>query len=196
MKRKPSFYIQPFAPAGLFLLFFAMEAAPRTAIISSVAVHEISHLIAARFCRQMCEKVILTPFGINLGFSPPKTYLREMAVALAGPIASFLFAYIGFLRGGIFGENVFLFSALFGIMNLIPLPSFDGYHAIYAGMAILFGNIVAEKLVGAVSVICLFLVWIISVYILFYSGVNFVLLVFSAYIFAAAVMKKECLGHF
>lgn len=191
MKKRPSFYINPFAPAGLFLLFFAFGKNERAAVLSSVTVHELSHLVAAYLAGQKCRSVTLTSFGINLGFTPPKTYINEIAIAAAGPFSSLFYAFTGYKCGGAFGYEVFMFSALFGIMNLIPLPSFDGYHILYGALSLLFKESTAQKAVYTVSLICLFIVWMISVYILFYSGINFVLLLFSSYVFAVAVIKKD-----
>ena len=48
--KKFSFRVEPFAPAGLFLLFFSWEPAARAAVIASVLAHELSHLAAAKLC--------------------------------------------------------------------------------------------------------------------------------------------------
>lgn len=190
--KKISFRIEPFAPTGLFLLFFSWEAVARTAVISSVLVHELSHLAAAKMHRGSVESVSITAFGIALGFSPPKTYGEEIFTAAAGPAASFLFAALGHARGGAFGREVFVFSLFLGLMNLIPLASFDGSRIVTATLAMLFGEYAAQKASAALSYFFLFLAWVVSVYILFYSGVNFALLIFCAYIFVFTVIKKDC----
>jgi len=190
--KKISFHIEPFAPTGLFLLFFSWEAAARTAVITSVLVHELSHLAAAKMYGGNTESVSLTAFGISLGFAPPKTYGEEIFVAAAGPAASFLFAALGHARGGAFGGEVFVFSLFLGLMNLIPLASFDGNRIITALISLLFGQGAARAVSAALSYAFLFLAWVISIYILFYSGANFALLLFCAYIFVFTVIKKDC----
>lgn len=190
--KKISFRIEPFAPTGLFLLFFSWEAVARIAVISSVLVHELSHLAAAKMHGGRVESVSITAFGISLGFTPPKTYGEEIFTAAAGPAASFLFAALGHARGGDFGGEVFVFSLFLGLMNLIPLASFDGNRIVTATLALLFGEYAAQKASAALSYFFLFLAWVVSVYILFYSGVNFALLIFCAYIFAFTVIKRDC----
>lgn len=190
--KKISFRIEPFAPTGLFLLFFSWEAVARIAVISSVLVHELSHLAAAKMHGGRVERVSITAFGISLGFSPPKTYGEEIFTAAAGPAASFLFAALGHARGGDFGGEVFVFSLFLGLMNLIPLASFDGNRIVTATLALLFGEYAAQKASAALSYFFLFLAWVVSVYILFYSGVNFALLIFCAYIFVFTVIKRDC----
>ena len=48
--KKISFRVEPFAPTGLFLLFFSWESAARAAVIASVLAHELAHLAAAKMC--------------------------------------------------------------------------------------------------------------------------------------------------
>ncbi len=190
--KKFSFRIEPFAPAGLFLLFFSWEPAARAAVITSVLAHELSHLAAAKICGERVESARLTAFGISLGFSPPKSYGEEAFVAAAGPAASFILAYLGRVRGGAFGGEVFVFSLFLGLLNLIPLASFDGSRITSALLSLLFGESAARKATEVLSYAFLFLAWVVSVYIFFYSGVNFALLLFCAYIFVFTVVKKDC----
>ena len=190
--RKISLYVEPFAPTGLFLLFFSWELYARMAVITSVLVHELSHYAAMKMYGGRVERVRITAFGIGLGFSPPKTYPEEMFVAAAGPAASFAYSAIGYFDGGDFGREVFVFSLFLGIINMLPLASFDGNRIIKAFISMLLGVEVAEKVSNALSIMFLFTTWVIAVYILFYSGVNISLLLFCAYIFIFAVVKKDC----
>jgi Zn-dependent protease len=190
--RKISFYVEPFAPSGIFLLLFSWGVYERAAVIVSVTVHELAHFAAMKLYGGRVESVRLTAFGISLGFSAPKTYAEEIFVAAAGPLASFLCAFMGYVRGGGFGDNVFLFSLFLGIINMIPIASFDGSRIIKSSVAHFFGISAAEKTADALSFSFLFFIWVIAVYILFYSGVNFVLLLFCAYIFVFTVIKKDC----
>ena len=190
--KKFSFRVDPFAPAGLFLLFFSWEPAARAAVVASVMAHELSHLAAAKICGERVESARLTAFGISLGFSPPHSYGEEAFVAAAGPAASFALALLGRARGGAFGSEVFVFSLFLGLLNLIPLASFDGNRIVSALLSLAFGEGAARAVSSALSYTFLFLAWVVSVYILFYSGANFALLLFCAYIFVFAVVKKDC----
>lgn len=190
--RKISFYIEPFAPAGLFLLFFSWESAARTAVICSVLAHELSHLAAMKLCCGRVERVRITAFGISLGFSAPKTYGEELFVAAAGPLASFAFAALGHFCGGAFGGEAFSFSLFLGLINLLPFEGFDGGRIIFAAFAFLFGERTGACVCRALSYASLFAAWVLAVYIFFYSGVNFALLLFCAYIFVFTVIKKDC----
>lgn len=191
--KKISFYIEPLAPAGLFVLLFVCESTVRVSIISSVLVHEAAHLLAALFCGEKTKSVRITPFGISLGFTNPKTYGEEAFVAFCGPLASIIYALFGYFRGGAFGTEVLLFSSFLGIMNILPFPTFDGFCILRALLSRIFGCNAAQRVMHAISLVFLFAAWMLSVYILFYSGANFALLLFCAYIFAFTVIKKDCI---
>ena len=190
--KKISFYVEPFAPSGLFLVIFSWEPCRSTAVLTSVLVHELAHFAAMKMCGGTLESIRITAFGINMGFSLPKTYSEECFVAAAGPIISFVYAYIGCLRGGKFGQEVFVFSLLLGLVNMIPIASFDGSRILKSAIASLCGIDAAEKAANAVSAFFLLVIWVVAVYILFYSGANFALLLFCAYIFIFTVIKKDC----
>jgi membrane-associated protease RseP (regulator of RpoE activity) len=190
--KKISFYVEPFAPAGLFLLLFSWDAVTRAAIVASVLAHELSHLAAMKMCAGKVEGVRLTAFGISLSFSAPKTYAEEIFVAAAGPVSSFAFAALGYFRGGAFGEQAAVFSLFLGILNLLPIASFDGHRILSGALCLAFDSEVSEKVMYAVSLFFLFVLWLAAVYILFYSGANFVLLLFCAYIFVFSVIKRDC----
>ena len=190
--KKISFYIEPFAPAGLFLLFFSWESVARTAVICSVLVHEAAHLAAARMFGSKVRSVRITAFGISLGFDAPKTYGEEALTAAAGPAASFAFAALGHFCGGAFGAQALSFSLFLGLINILPFEGFDGGRIIYAAASAAFGERAGLRAVNALSCACLFFAWVLAVYIFFYSGVNFALLLFCAYIFVFGVIKKDC----
>lgn len=190
--KKVSLYVEPFAPAGLFLVVFSWEPCRSIAVLTSVFVHEMAHFTAMKMCGGALESIRITAFGINMGLSMPKTYAEECFVAAAGPIASFAYAWIGFVRGGAFGDEAYIFSLLLGLVNIIPIASFDGSRILRSIVASILGIDAAEKAVSAVSALFLLAIWVISVYVLFYSGVNFALLLFCAYIFIFTVIKKDC----
>ena len=190
--KKISFYIEPFAPAGLFLLLFSRDSFRSIAVLTSVLVHELAHFTAMKMCGGRVESIRVTAFGINLGLSSPKTYVEEVFVAAAGPISSFAYAWIGQVRGGAYGTEVFIFSLLLGLINMIPIASFDGSRIFKATVACLFGVSAAEKAANAASTCFLLVIWVMAIYILFYSGANFALLMFCTYIFIFTVIKRDC----
>ncbi len=189
--KRPKIYIEPFAPAGLFLLLFATDDITRTATLSSVLVHELGHLAAAMLCRARCESIRVTAFGLSLSFTGIKTYRAELATAIAGPFISVVYALTAYCLGDICVEQICFFSLFFGMMNLLPLPTFDGYRAAVAISSLIFGEEKASKICSVLSSVCLFFVWMLAVYVLFYSGVNITLLLFSVYIFAAEMVKRK-----
>jgi Zn-dependent protease len=100
--------------------------------------------------------------------------------------------FFGARAGRHFRRRGLRFSLFLGILNLIPLASFDGSRIATALLSLLFGEEAARAVSAVLSYTFLFLAWVVSVYVLFYSGANFALLLFCVYIFVFTVIKKDC----
>ena len=81
-------------------------------------------------------------------------------------------------------------SLLLCFLNLLPIATLDGGRVLKSVLAILFGEAVAERILQITTALCLVLLWIFSLYIFFYSGINITLLVFSSYLFSYLILKK------
>ena len=186
-------------------------------IVFALSIHETAHGYAAWKCGDntaynlgrlslnpakhidLMGTIAMLVFGFGWAKPVPvntrnfRNHKRGMAItAAAGPLASFALAALGRVRGGAFGGEVFVFSLFLGLLNLLPLASFDGSRILRASLSLLFGESAARAISSALAYAFLFLAWIVSVYILFYSGANFALLLFCAYIFVFTIVKKDC----
>ncbi len=182
--------VHPFAAAGLFLLFFA---APRTyafAVFSSVLLHEAGHLTAALLLRKRLNGIKIVPTGINLELSAASSYTEEFLIASAGPIMNLLYALLSFLLPREISETVRGISLVLACINLLPLSPLDGGRTVYALVSQLFGERAARSLGQITNLFLLSALWVLSLYIFFYSGANFTLLLFCAYLFSYIVVKK------
>ena len=81
-------------------------------------------------------------------------------------------------------------SVLLGTINLLPLAPLDGGRILAALLTPLCGADVCQVISDFCSLILLALLWVISLYIFFYSGINFMLLLFCSYLFSYIVLKK------
>lgn len=124
----------------------AIDADPPTAwslgliasllLFGSVLVHELAHSLVARALGLDARSIVLFLFGgvSNLGGEAQRP-LVEFAVAIVGPITSFLLAGLAWLATGLVGDDA-RFVALFaylsvvnfllGAFNLIPGFPLDG----------------------------------------------------------------------
>ena len=190
MKRTLRFSVHPFAAAGLFLLLCASPRAYAFAVLSSVLLHELGHTAAALFLHKKPLAVRIMPTGINIALPPPRSYTEEFLIASAGPLMNLLYAgFCELLPYGI-GGTVRGVSLLLGTLNLLPLAPLDGGRIVSALLTPLFGSGISGAISDFCSLVLLALLWVISLYIFFYSGVNCMLLLFCTYLFSYIVLKK------
>ena len=190
MKKRLELSVHPFAAAGLFILLFASPAEYAFAVLSAVFLHELGHTAAALLLHKKIEGVRLMPTGINIALSAPSSYAEEFYIAAAGPLINFLYAMAAvFLPYGA-DAAVRQITLLLGTLNLLPLAPLDGGRMLAALTAPLFGEETARTVSVLCSLVFLSLLWVLALYIFFYSGVNFMLLLFCAYLFSYIVLKK------
>ena len=190
MKKISRISVHPFAAAGLFLLLFASPPSYAYAVLSSVILHEMGHTLMAGFFHKKPLSVRIVPTGISILLPSASSYAEEFLIAAAGPLMNLLYALLcRFLPYGI-GGTVRGVSLLLAAVNLLPLSPLDGGKMLSALLSPLFGTEISARLSEFFSLLLLTLLWILSLYIFFYSGVNFMLLLFCAYLFAYIVLKK------
>ena len=184
------FSVHPFAAAGLFLLFFAAPRAYAFAVISSVLLHEMGHATAALLLGRQIREIKLVPAGISIGLASPASYREEFLIAAAGPLMSLLYAAASLLMPPSLGATVRTVTLLLACLNLLPILTLDGGRMNFAWLSSLFGEDIARRALTATTSLCLAVLWVFSLYIFFYSGVNFTLLLFCAYLFSYLIVKK------
>ena len=190
MKRISRFSVHPFAAAGLFLLLFASPPSYAFAVLSSVILHELGHTLMAGFFHKKPLSVRIMPTGISILLSPASSYAEEFLIAAAGPLMNFFYALLcGLLPYGVRG-TVRGVSLLLAALNLIPLAPLDGGRMLSSFLSPIFGTEISSRISDFFSLLLLAFLWMLSLYVFFYSGVNFTLLLFCAYLFSYIVLKK------
>ncbi len=190
MNRISRFSVHPFAAAGLFLLLFASPPSYAFAVLSSVILHELGHTLMAGFFRKKPLSVRIMPTGISILLSSASSYTEEFMIAAAGPLMNLFYALLcGFFPYGV-GGTVRAVSLLLATINLIPIAPLDGGRILSALLSPFFGSEFSARILDFFSLLLLALLWILSLYVFFYSGVNFTLLLFCAYLFSYIVLKK------
>ena len=184
------FSVHPLAAAGFFLLLFASPREYAFAVFTSVLLNEIGHAVMAHLFRGTIKGIRLMPTGIGITLSPAASYREEFAVAMAGPLMNLLLIAIAPLFPPAPSETIRSISAVLMAVNLLPIETLDGGRMLFAFLSHTFGENAAKKILSCTTVIILSLLWILSLYIFFYSGVNFMLLLFCAYLFSYLFIKK------
>ena len=103
---------------------------------------------------------------------------------------NFLYAAVCELLPYGVGGTVRGVSLLLGMLNLLPLAPLDGGRILSALLSPLFGSEICGVISEFCSLILLALLWVLSLYIFFYSGINCTLLLFCSYLFSYIVLKK------
>ena len=184
----PRFSVHPFAAAGIFILLFAVPPEKSFAIVTVTVLRELGHGAAALLLGRRIERIVLMPVGISMQISTPPSYYEEILIAFAGPFENILL--IALSRFFPCGESIRIFSEITLFINLMPMATLDGGRIISAFASLQFGDGAGEKLIKATTAVTLFFLWILAVYIFFYTAENVALLIFCSYIFAGYIASK------
>ena len=176
----------------LSVLLFAVLAITRPhyfpALLLSVLLHELGHLIGARICNIPMRELRIGIFGA--GLTPAElliSYKKEIVLCLGGPLANFLsvFLLMIFFKSHTTALYGFITSSLaLGILNMLPIYSFDGGRICSATLSMLISPKAARAIMNVISFLLIFTFWALSVYLLLRVSSSLSLFVFSAYLFA------------
>ena len=150
----------------------------------------MGHLIAAHLLGKHLRGIKIMPTGMNLSLSAAASYAEEFLIASAGPFMNAFYAALSFCFPFSLATAVRETSLLLAFLNLLPLFPLDGGRMLSAFLSFFFGAEIGEKIAAFFGLLILSFLFILSLYILFYSGVNFMLLLFCAYLFSYIVLKK------
>lgn len=183
--------VHPLAAAGMFLLFFATPRGAAFAVLSSVVLHELGHGAAALLLGREIRSVRLLPSGISLGLSPPASYREELFIAAAGPFMNLCYGALAVLLPPELREAVTALSLFLAVLNLLPIRSLDGGRILYALLAPRLGEGAAEGVLRFFDGVCLLMLFILALYLFFYTAANLALLFFCACLFFGRSLKNR-----
>lgn len=191
----PKLRVHPFAVSGLFILLFVMPRAYTFAVLSSVLLHELGHLTASLLYHKPPRSIKIIATGINIELSPASSYAEEIVTCAAGPLMNLLYIAAASCFPSHLCETVRTVSLLLCLLNLLPLETFDGGRILGAFCSLFFSERLADDILQITTAFSLTVLWVLSLYIFFYSGINMTLLVFCAYLFSYLILKKACHGE-
>ena len=132
----------------------------------------------------------MDPFGARMELEGLLSYGREMAVAVGGPLASFLGAAWAYpLPCG--GAGIFFWANLaLGVVNLLPVGTLDGGRILRCGVAWLWGERAAAGVLRVTTAVGLGSLWLISVYGLLRGGQ-----LLSGFVFSLCLLLRTVWGR-
>lgn len=129
-------------------------------LFASIVVHELAHALTARLYGVRTRDIVLTPIGGIARLEGMATGMGEVAIALAGPIASLALAAGAFgvvwllpLKGLALSIVTTLAwsNAMLGLFNLIPAFPMDGGRVLRGLLASRIGLSPATRLAATVG---------------------------------------------
>ncbi|MBR3893919.1 MAG: hypothetical protein IKJ35_02105 [Clostridia bacterium] len=154
--------------------------------VVAALLHEGGHLIAARLLRIPISGVRMSFLGARLEVSGRvMSYGEEWLLCAAGPFASLCAAALAapLWRSFEVARAFSCASLVLGLLNLLPIQSFDGGRMLSCMLARFFGTRAAERGGVLCSFLFLFLLWSTAVYFLLRAGDGLALFCFSLSLF-------------
>lgn len=147
-------------------------------------VHEFGHISASLLCGAKTEEILIGFGGADIKKAGITSYKEDILIFFGGIFANVL----SFL---LFPKTPFgTYSLAYAVLNAVPAETLDGGRVIYSLLYPHFERR-AEIFCRILSFISLFVLWQMSVYILFKTGENFSLFLFCLCLFASVTDEEH-----
>ena len=156
------------------------------AALLAAALHECGHFLAARCLRIPLRALRIDSLGARLEVAGRMlSFGEEWILCAAGPFASLLVAALAspFWSGSYFAALFSCASLLLGLLNLLPIATFDGGRMLECILLRFFSLALTHRVTRYVSFLFLFLLWGAAVYFLLRAGDGLSLFAFSMSLF-------------
>lgn len=185
-----------FFAAALTFALILTHSFEALACFLSAFIHEFGHIAAARISNVRFREMRLSPFGASLvPLTNLGSFSNEIFICAAGPLINLLCALITLLtplRSFEFGQLFILSSFFLGILNLLPISSFDGGRILFCVIESLFSFKLAKGILCVSSFFLIFSLWTLSLYFLMKATSSLSLFVFSCSLFAKLFVFNYC----
>ncbi len=150
--------------------------------VLAALLHEVGHLFAARLLGIRAESMRLGFLGMRIDVGERLlSYSEEWLLCAAGPLVSLVLSAVAAPLWGVWA-SARLFSCaslVLGILNLLPIRSFDGGRMLECFLLSVVGTRATQRIMAACSFLFLFLLWATAVYFLLRVGDGLSLFCFS-----------------
>jgi len=184
--KKKSIGIAPQVALVYLLMILGDRSGLCLVTVVAALLHECGHLLAARLLRIPLGGFRLSFLGARLEVSGRvMSYGEEWLLCAAGPFVSLCAAALVAPLWQ-YAEVARAFSCaslVLGLLNLLPIRSFDGGRMLSCALARFCGTRAAERGEALCSFFFLFLLWATAVYFLLRAGDGLALFCFSLALF-------------
>ena len=170
----------------LIIFYFTNQIRMYLIIMMFSILHEMGHIMAGLILKMKLEKIELMPFGLSVSFFKGiTTNIKEIFVALAGPIMSLALAIIGSEFEVIVYSNI-----LICLFNLIPLYPLDGGRIIKGILHIILGSEKSENITNKISNVTIIILTVISSIAVYYYK-NIAIFLICIFLWSLALKEKN-----
>ena len=173
----------------LFLSLLLTHSYFAICALSAIILHELGHIIAARLCKVKFKALNIGIYGAGLNAERTDfSYKNEIIIALGGALSN-LITVLASLPLYLSTQSTTLLSfiassILLGIMNLLPIKTFDGGRILHSLLCLFFTPFTSDKILSISSFFIIFILWTISVYLMLIYGMGLSSFVFSLSLFS------------
>ena len=177
------------SPAMVILLACMIATTPLDRLcicFAAAAIHELGHILAAKLLSVNLSHMQLDVLGARLRTSGKLcSYPAMVALCFAGPLVNFLCFGISVPFFDLSGQmqEFGLASLSLGLLNLIPIPGFDGGRIVHGILSSFLPVAVVERVCSVLGFCSLLCMWMLSVWLILRTGTSLTLFVFSCYLF-------------
>ena len=166
------------------------------ALLASIALHELGHILIYLHDRVIIEEIRLLPFGV--GIIPQKQRLisrkTQAICALAGPIINLICAGICHIlsRYIVLPQwlTIFYLSSLFlGLFNLLPILPLDGSRVLDAIASALWGDYISRWICSILTFLLGSGLLVFGVHVLLESKMNLSVCILGSYMLICLSVK-------
>ena len=162
-----------------------------------MALHELSHLVAAVSIGLSPDYIALMPFGLNLRLKNKIVCCLsdEIILYLAGPFINAILALAAAIAGKYIENDLlklfYISNITLFIMNMLPLPPLDGGMLVKRIISRRYGQKTAEKICVIMSAVFGGALLLLGIYIAIESRYNYSLVLFSLLILGNIFTQRE-----
>ena len=176
----------------LILFYFTNQLRIYLIVMFFCFMHEIAHMILGIIFKMKPNKLEINPFGFSISFNNESMKIKEVFVALAGPVMSIVLAilcqHIKFRYITI--EEAVYSNILIFLFNMLPIYPLDGGRIVKGLLHIKMGEIKAEKLANKISYITTILLTIFSSITVYYYQ-NFAIFLICIFLWRIVLKEKN-----
>lgn len=196
MKRKLSLKIRISFFALLMLIALTLSnSSVSFAALLAAALHELGHILVAKILKTDLGELKLGIFGASLSIESSMTsYKNEMAIAFGGPLANLLCALLTsrfYSAENVFLQGFFICSIFLAALNLLPIIDLDGGRILLCLLSLIVPCYTALRILKICSLVIVFSLWCLSVYLLLRLGASLSLFIFSSALFCKIFIKSN-----